>query len=84
MKVTYCSGGLVKVELDGINYQLENAYQLIQQRISHFTKFSSARDAQYVAVLLTLEQRYPDRKRTDADQTIITRVNQQRNLALNP
>lgn len=84
MKVTYCSKGLVKVELDGQTYQLEDAYQLIQQRISHFTKFSSARDAQYAAVLLTLEQHYPDRKRTDADQTIITRVNQERCAALNP
>ena len=84
MTITYCSRGLVKVNLDGADYELPSAYEMVKSLISFFGPFSHSKDVHYAAALLTLEVQYPDRKRTDADQTIITRVNQQRNLALNP
>ena len=84
MEITYCTGGMVRVNLDGTDYELPNSYEMVKRLISLFGPFSHSQDVHYTAVLLTLEQRYPDRKRTDADQAIITRVNQQRNLALNP
>lgn len=83
MQITYCSGGLVKVNLDGTDYELPSAYEMVKSLIYFFGPFSHSQDVHYTAVLLTLEQHYPNRKRTDADQTIVTRVNQQRNLALN-
>lgn len=82
MEITYCSKGLVKVTLDGQTYELPNSYEMVKNLIHTFGPFSHSQDVHYAAVLLTLEVHYPNRKRTDADQTIITRVNQQRNLAL--
>lgn len=82
MEITYCSGGLVKVNLDNRSYEIPASYERVKGLISQFGPFSHSQDVHYAAVLLTLEQHYPDRKRTDADQAIITRVNQARNSAL--
>lgn len=84
MEVTYCGSGLVKVTLDGQTYDLPNSYEMVKALIHTFGPFSHSQDVHYAAALLTLEVQHPRRKRTDADQAIITRVNQQRNLALNP
>lgn len=84
MEITYCTGGMVKVNLDGTAYELPSAYEMVKSLISFFGPFSHSQDVHYAASLLVLEVHYPNRKRTDADQAIITRVNRQRNLALNP
>ena len=82
MEVTYYSGGLVKVNLDGTDYELPNSYEMVKALIHTFGPFSHSQDVHYAAALLTLEVHHPNRQRTDADQAIITRVNEQRNTAL--
>lgn len=76
MEVTYKAGGLVKVTHDGIDYELKDAYQLIQLRISHFNKFGviDPQDVKYAAVLLTLEQHCLDYQRTPNDKEVIDKV----------
>lgn len=83
MEVTYCGSGLVKVTLDGQTYELPNSYEMIKSLIYLFGPFSHSQDVHYAAALLTLEVHHPNRQRTTDDQAIITRVNRQRNLALN-
>lgn len=83
MEITYCTGGMVRANLDGINYEMPNSYEMVKSLIHTFGPFSPSQDVHYAAVLLTLEVHYPNRKRTDADQAIITRVNQARFIALN-
>ena len=82
MTITYCSKGLVKVNLDGTDYELPSAYETVRSLISLFGPFSHSQDVHYAAVLLVLEVHHPNRQRTDADQKIIARVNEQRNTAL--
>ena len=82
MTITYCSKGLVKVDLDSRTYELPNSYEMVKSLIHTFGPFSHSQDVHYAASLLVLEVHYPSRKRTDADQAIITRVNEQRNTAL--
>lgn len=61
MKVTYCSGGLVRVSHDGIDYELPNSYDLIQSRIAYFNKCGvNPRHANHAAVILTLQQVHPE------------------------
>lgn len=83
MTITYCTGGMVRVNLDSQTYEMPNSYEMVKSLIHTFGPFSHSQDVHYAAVLLTLEVHYPNRKRTDADQTIITRVNEQRFTALN-
>jgi len=83
MEITYCTGGMVKVNLDGTAYELPSAYEMVKSLISFFGPFSHSQDVHYAAALLTLEVHHPNRQRTTDDQAIITRVNRQRNLALN-
>ena len=82
MEITYCTNGMVRVNLDGINYEMPNSYEMVKSLIHTFGPFSHSQDVHYAASLLVLEVHYPSRKRTDADQAIITRVNEQRNTAL--
>lgn len=82
MEITYCTNGMVRVNLDGINYEMPNSYEMVKALIHTFGPFSHSQDVHYAAALLVLEVHYPNRQRTANDQKIITRVNQQRNTAL--
>ena len=82
MEITYCTGGMVRADLDSQTYEMPNSYEMVKSLIHTFGPFSHSQDVHYAAVLLTLEVHYPNRKRTADDQAIITRVNQQRFQAL--
>ena len=82
MEITYCTNGMVRVNLDGINYEMPNSYEMVKNLIHTFGPFSHSQDVHYAAALLTLEVHHPNRQRTTDDQAIITRVNQQRFQAL--
>jgi len=82
MTITYCTGGMVKVDLDSRTYELPNSYEMVKNLIHTFGPFSHSQDVHYAASLLVLEVHYPNRQRTTDDQAIITRVNEQRNTAL--
>jgi len=40
MEITYCTGGMVKVNLDGTAYELPSAYEMVKSLISFFGPFS--------------------------------------------
>ena len=82
MTITYCSKGLVKVNLDSQTYEMPISYEMVRSLISLFGPFSHSQDVHYAAALLVLEVHYPTRQRTADDQEIINRVNRQRNAAL--
>ena len=82
MEITYCTGGMVRADLDSQTYEMPNSYEMVKSLIHTFGPFSHSQDVHYAAVLLVLEVHHPNRKRTEADQAIITRVNQQRCAAL--
>lgn len=75
MKVTYCSGGLVRVSHDGVDYQLPNSYDLIQKRINYFNKFGvNPQHANHAAVILTLQQFNPDFNLSADDLEVVNQV----------
>ena len=83
MEITYCTGGMVEVDLDSRTYEMPNSYEMVKSLIHTFGPFSHSQDVHYAAALLVLEVHYPTRQRTADDQEIINRVNRQRFEALN-
>lgn len=77
MKITYCSGGLVKISHDGADYDLPNSYDLIQSRIGVFNKFGIDSDkAEHAAIVLTLQQAVPEFCLSADDLAVVNQVSQ--------